>query len=35
MKHELLYETQSDFTAAQGNSGNVTSVTPGVAYILV
>lgn len=33
MKHELLYETQSDFTAAQGNSGNVTSITPGVAYI--
>ena len=34
MKHELLYETQSDFTAAQGNSGNVTSVTPGVAYVM-
>ena len=34
MKHELLYETQSDFTAAQGNSGNVTSITPGVAYVM-
>lgn len=34
MKHELLYETQAQFTAAQGNSGNVTSVTPGVAYIV-
>lgn len=33
MKHELLYETQAQFTAAQGNSGNVTSITPGVAYI--
>lgn len=33
MKHELLYETQAAFNAAQGNSGNVTSVTPGVAYI--
>ena len=34
MKHELLYQTQAQFTAAQGNSGNVTSVTPGVAYIV-
>ena len=33
MKHELLYETQAQFNTAQGNSGNVTSVTPGVAYI--
>ena len=34
MKHELLYETQAQFTAAEGNSGNVTSITPGVAYIV-
>lgn len=34
MKHELLYQTQSEFNAAQGNSGNVTSITPGVAYIV-
>ena len=34
MKHELLYQTQAEFTAAQGNSGNVTSITPGVAYVL-
>ena len=34
MKHELLYQTQADFAAAQGNSGNVTSITPGVAYVV-
>lgn len=34
MKHEILYETQAQFTAAEGNSGNVTSITPGVAYIV-
>ena len=34
MKHELFYETQAAFNAAQGNSGNVTSITPGVAYVL-
>ena len=34
MKHELQYQTQEQFTTEQGNSGNVTSVTPGVASIL-
>ena len=34
MKNELLYENQTDFTDAQGNSGNVTSITPGVAYVI-
>ena len=33
MKHELLYETQAQFTEAEGRSGNVTSITPGVAYV--
>ena len=33
MKHELLYETQAQFNTAQGNSGNVTSIVPGVAFI--
>lgn len=32
--YELLYDTQEQFNTAQGNSGNVTSVTPGVAYIV-
>lgn len=32
--YELLYDTQAQFTQAQGNSGNVTSVTPGVAYVV-
>ena len=31
--YELLYDTQAQFNQAQGNSGNVTSVKPGVAYI--
>jgi hypothetical protein len=34
MKHELFYETQELFNQAQGNSGNVTSITPGVASIV-
>ena len=34
MKHEILYQTKAQFTAAEGNSGNVTSITPGVAYIV-
>ena len=32
--YELLYDTQAQFNQAQGNSGNVTSVTPGVAYVV-
>lgn len=31
--YELLYDTQEQFNTAQGNSGNVTSAIPGVAYI--
>lgn len=34
MKHELLYQTQAQFNQAQGSSGNVTSVTPGVAHVV-
>lgn len=34
MKHELLYETQAQFRSAQGTSGNVTSIKPGVAHII-
>jgi hypothetical protein len=34
MKHELLYQTQAQFNQAQGSSGKVTSITPGVAYIV-
>lgn len=32
--YELLYDTQAQFNQAQGSSGNVTSVTPGVAYVV-
>ena len=32
--YELLYETQAQFNQAQGSSGNVTSITPGVAYVV-
>ena len=31
--YELLYDTQAQYDTREGNSGNVTSVTPGVAYI--
>jgi hypothetical protein len=34
MKHELLYQNQTAFEETEGNSGNVTSVTPGVANII-
>ncbi len=34
MKHELSYQNQAAFEEIEGNSGNVTSVTPGVANIL-
>lgn len=33
MKNVLLYKTNAEFIAKEGNSGNVTSVEPGVAYI--
>ena len=33
MKYEKIYATQQQFTAAEGNSGNVTSIKPGVAFI--
>ena len=33
MKNILNYETAAEFTAKEGNSGNVTSVEPGVAYV--
>ena len=32
--YELLYDTQAQFNQAQGSSGNVTSVTPAVAYVV-
>lgn len=34
MVNQLLYETASAFTDKEGNSGNVTSIKPGVAYVL-
>ena len=33
MKYELLYETLSQFTSKEGNTGDVTSTVPGVACI--
>ena len=34
MKHELLYQTVEEFNTKEGDSGNITSVTPGVGYIV-
>lgn len=34
MKNELVYETLAQFTVKEGNTGNVTSVIPGLACVL-